>query len=324
MNTVRYPKHDANPVSKVLVLDESPRHADTIKEFCDSACLEPRKPRRGALLAVLDSNIDLGGVLIAEGYGGEPEATWTLVRRIHEHRPELPIFLRREARADAEDLPEDLRRMFCAVFTTADMTALRKAVDEYIFCLVYPNALVRGISEISETILADRFPGWDVLWDTPFIVHDRVIFGEVLSLIPLESAWCRGYMMMQAKESALLALPQGREGVAADFRTANGLLSETTNLIWGAFKNRFIGSATNSAVHNVQVPLIVNLEHKYISFGTSNPQLCFRFTLAERGSGRTATVLQRFVFNINWSPEDFRELSLAEAGSADSGELELF
>jgi hypothetical protein len=146
----------------------------------------------------------------------------------------------------------------------------------------------------------------------------------VLSLIPLESAWCRGYMMLQAKEAALLDLPQAGAAVADDFRSANGLLSETTNLIWGAFKNRFIGAATVSAVHNVQVPLIVNLEHRYISFGTSNPQLCFRFTLTERGSHRTATVLQRFIFNINWSPEDFRELSLAEAGSTDSGELELF
>jgi hypothetical protein len=324
MNTVRYPRHDASPVSKILVLDDVPRHAAAIKAFCDSASLEPRKPRRGALHAVLDSNIDLGGVLMAEGYGGDAQATWALAREFHEHRPELPIFLRRAVRADADDLPADLRRLFCAVFTTADMTALRKAVDEYIFCLVYPNALVRGISEISDAVLAARFPGWDVLGDTPFIVHDRVIFGEVLSLIPLESAWCRGYMMMQAKEAALLALPQGGDAVATDFRSANGLLSETTNLIWGAFKNRFIGSATISAVHNVQVPLIVNLEHKHISFGSSNPQLCFRFTLAERGSARTATVLQRFVFNINWSPEDFRELSLAEAGSADSGELELF
>jgi hypothetical protein len=324
MTAASYPRHSDEPVSKILVLDESPRHADAIKEFCESAALEARKPRPGALGSVLNSSIDLGGVLLAEGFGGSAEATWAVARIIHTQRPELPIFLRRDQRADVDDLPEELRRMFCAVFTVADMTGLRKAVDEYIFCLVYPNALVRGISEISESIFADRFSGWDVLWDTPFIVHDRVIYGEVLSLIPLESAWCRGYMMLQAKEAALLTLPQGAVATPADFRSANSLLSETTNLIWGAFKNRFIGSAITSAVHNVQVPLIVNLEHRYISFGTSNPQLCFRFTLSERGTGRTVTLLQRFVFNINWSPEDFRELSLAEAGAADSGELELF
>ena len=37
-------------------------------------------------------------------------------------------------------------------------------------------------------------------------MRDRIIFGEVFSLIPLESTWCRGYMMMQAEEQPILDL----------------------------------------------------------------------------------------------------------------------
>jgi hypothetical protein len=325
MNAVNPLVHSDRPVSKILVLDESPLHAAVIKEFCQSADLVPLKVRRGSLLSVLETNIDLGGIVLAEDYGGAMATAWETGHAINARRPELPIFLRREGKATLDDLPEDVRRPFCAAFDATDMEPLRKAVSDYIFCLVYPNALVRGISEITETILADRFPGCTVRWETPYVVHDRVIFGEVLSLIQLESAWCRGYMMLQAEGEALKHLPldvSGRE--VGDFREANNLLSELTNLIWGSFKNRFIGSETHSAVNHVQVPLIVNLEHKYMSFGTTNPQLCFRFTLTDGATGRRTALLQRFVFNINWSPEDFRELSLGQGAEADAGALELF
>jgi len=72
------------------------------------------------------------------------------------------------------------------------------------------------------------------------------------------------------------------------------------------------------------VPLLVNHKHKYISFGTSNPQLCFRFTLADATGTRTATLYARFVFNLSWSPQDFREIPQAFAGLVESGELQLF
>jgi hypothetical protein len=73
----------------------------------------------------------------------------------------------------------------------------------------------------------------------------------------------------------------------------------------------------------VQVPLIVNLEHRYMSFGTRDPQLCFRYTLTRADGEQRATLLQRFVFNINWLPEQFRELNAVE-GESDAGALELF
>ena len=43
-----------------------------------------------------------------------------------------------------------------------------------------------------------------------------------------------------------------------------------------------------------------------------------------KATGRATALMQRFVFNINWSPEDFRELTLAQSADADAGALELF
>jgi hypothetical protein len=315
-----------NPVSKILVLDNSTEHAQTIKQFCDDNNLVALKVRKGAVMNVLRTNIDLGGILYSENYCDSAEETASVARAIHSARPELPMIIRREAQATLTGLPDNGGRIFCAAYVASDMEALRKVIDEYIFCLMYPNALLRGIAEIIETVLKGQFEAMTVTMNTPYIVHDRVIFGELFSLIQLESNWCRGYMMLQTEETPLLALMGRGVASAADsaFRTVNDLLSEITNLIWGSFRNRYIGVANAASNSQVQVPLVVNHKRKYISFGTENPQLCFRFTLKDPVSGRSSTLYARFIFNLNWSPEDFKEITPDIANLVDSGELELF
>lgn len=161
--------------------------------------------------------------------------------------------------------------------------------------------------------------------ETPFIVRDRVIFGEVFSLIPLESSWCRGYMMIQTEEAPILnELNRRTSSTDAGFRDVNNLLAEVTNLIWGSFKNRYIGDRVVNSARHIEVPLIVNHKHKYISFGTENPQLCFFYLLTDDETGATIKVYQRFIFNLNWSPEDFQEIVHDSTALVEAGELELF
>lgn len=313
-------------ISKVLVLDNSPQHFEAIKQFCAENNLVGLKVRKNRLMSVLRSNIDLGAILYSENYGGTPEENAEIALKIHTVRPELPIIIRRETEATLDDVPASMSRVYCGAYTSSDTAGLRKIIDEYIFSLVYPNALVRGISEITETVLTSQFTNLTISWDTPNIVRDRVIFGEVFSLIPLESSWCRGYMMLQTEEEAILKVLNSDRSVDEDanFRTVNSLLGEITNLIWGSFKNRYIGDAALSSGNQVQVPLVVNHKHKYISFGTENPQLCFLYTLKDESTGHSLKLYQRFIFNLNWSPEDFKELQHDVGELVDSGELELF
>jgi hypothetical protein len=177
------------PVSKVLVLDDCPVHKEALKRFCDENNLVGVKVGKNRLQSVLRSNIDLGAVLFAEGYGGSTEASAEIAIRINAVRPELPIIMRRETDPSVEGLPESLRRVVCAAYVAHDMAPLRKVIDEYIFSLDYPNALVRGIADMTQAILGDVFKDLTITCDTPYIVRDRIIFGEVFSLIPLESAW---------------------------------------------------------------------------------------------------------------------------------------
>ena len=80
----------------------------------------------------------------------------------------------------------------------------------------------------------------------------------------------------------------------------------------------------NALRQPVQVPLLVNHKHKYVSFGSDNPQLCFRFTLTDTETGDALTLYERFVFNLDWSPDEFHEIVQDLSGTSDAGELELF
>jgi CheY-specific phosphatase CheX len=321
---------NAKLVSKVLVLDHSPECYETIKSFCDANDLVGLKVQEDNVMTVLKSNVDLGAILLSEKFFGYAHGGLALAYEMHQIRPELPIFLRREYVDDLEDLSETDKKSFTVAYTIKTIDKLRKYIDECIFCVMYPNALVRGITELTKMSLESQLKGVNIEIDTPYIVRDRIIFGEIFTLIPLESSWCRGYMMLQTQEQSLLDLIKNDKthvnpDDADDFRNVNNVLGEVTNLIWGAFKNRFI-SYTKSNINMAQVPLVINHQHRYISFGSENPQLCFRYRMVDTDQGVTKTYLlyQRFVFNLNFSPEDFTENEGVMDDLMNSGELELF
>lgn len=318
----------AQLVSKVLVLYDDAEVRGHIKAFCDAHHLIPVKPQAGAALTVLKSNVDLGAIFMQETYTGEGGNALELARAIHAIRPELPIFLRREAASHLDDLPDLYRGIFTAAYTTSTIDELAPLIDKNIFSFQYPNALVRGITEITKNTLETQFKGVEVRTEAPYMVRDRIIYGELFTLIPLESTWCRGYMMLQTEEGPLIKyVEDGRTHISRDpanFRDINHVMGEVTNLIWGAFKNRFI---SNEPVdwRQSQVPLIVNHEHRYISFGSEDPQLCFRYTLVDPNGEATPLVLyQRFVFNLSWAPEKFKENEVLTEDLFESGELEFF
>lgn len=322
--------HDPTIVSKVLVLESDATCVESIKTFCDEKHLVGLKVQPENVMAVLRSNLDLGGIFLSESYANMAQGGLALARKIHAVRPELPIFLRRESSGSLDDLPARDRHLFSAGYTLACMAKLQTAIAEFIFSRSYPNALVRGISEIAIPALESQFKSMRVEVEAPYLVRDRLIFGEIFTLIPLESSWCRGYMMLQTEEEALMHLVKERRTFvnpeeAFDFRNLNGLLGEITNLIWGAIKNRFLSKRLNS-VYQSQVPIIINNLHRYISFGSDNPQLCFKYTVSDPDNSaiRPLVLQQKFVFNLDWSPEDFSENIVSVDDLVSSGELELF
>ncbi len=313
--------------AKVLLLEHEPSHYRALLDFCDSTGLVPLPCTAQEALQALVQHKDLGGVLLAEDLPCDGADALALARAIHQQRPELPIFLRR-----TRDLPltgadaEAVRHPWPG----SELQALRVQVEASLFRLRYPVELVQGVVDLTRSALAAMFPGAEVAHEPPYIVHDRIIFGQVSTLIPIESTWCRGYMMLQTEEAALrqgVIQGLGMEGAGSDlgFRALNHLLAETTNLIWGAFKNRYIPPEA-FAYEQTQVPIVINHEQKYISFGSSDPQLCIRWRLIDprRAGLPPLTIVQRLIFNLLWSPEEYVRFAAMSPPVQPSGVLELF
>ena len=311
--------------AKVLLLDHDPRHYQAQWDFAQSLGLVVLPRNATDALATLGQHKDLVGVMLAEDLPCESGDALSLAVAIHRLRPELPIFLRRTGH---QALTEEQTRAVAHPWT--EMDTLRDAIEHSLFSLRYPTELVAGIVELTSHAIRSMFPHALVANEQPYVVHDRIIFGQVSTLIALESTWCRGYMMLQTEESALrqgMMQGFGYEGVGGDlnFRELNHLLGETTNLIWGAFKNRYIPPKA-FANQQTQVPIVINHEHKYISFGSQDPQLCVRYQLADprRPGLPPLIIVQRLIFNLLWSPETFTEFSTPSDAQVATGELELF
>ncbi|MDE2000423.1 MAG: chemotaxis protein CheX [Burkholderiales bacterium] len=318
----------AELVSKVLVLDESSDCSARIKAFCDANHLVPLRAQSENVMSVLKSNVDLGAIFLAEDYGVPARDGLSFAREIHDVRPELTIFFRRNSLDTLDDMPELQKSLFSHAYTIDTIDKLGPIINEAIFSLVYPNGLVRGITEITKAALESQFKDVDVTTEAPYIVRDRIIYGELFTLIPLESNWCRGYMMLQTEEGPLVQFVENEKThistAEVNFRDINHVLGEVTNLVWGSFKNRYI-SYDPIEGRASQVPIMVNHLHRYISFGSEDPQLCFRYTLVDRTGQMPPMVLyQRFVFNLSWNPDKFKENEALVEDLFDSGELELF
>ena len=319
-------------VSHVLVYDVSAYALDKIKDFCDKNSLIGLRTQSDSMNDVLESNVHLGAVFLCEDLDETGKSGIEIAVEIHQRRPELPIFIRRTEVKDLHDLPKELQTIFAGAYHNDTFDTLKKLIDRYLFSLHYPEELVSGIKEMSLEVLHSSFKDMEVFCDTPYIVKDKIIYGELFSLMPIEASWCRGYMMLQTEERSMMDAIRAEKTqlspIDPDFREVNTMLSEISNMAWGGFKSRFASGEEENQEdlsHRIQVPIIINHSHKYISFGSDEPQLCYRYTLVDP-DGRLAPVslYQKFVFSLSWSPEKFKVNQQQVDDLVDNGALELF
>jgi len=275
---------------------------------------------------VLASNLDLGAIFLTEAADLNGVTGLDLCVRVHEMRPELPIFLRRVSN---QELPENVQEAISGCYENNNIQQLNDLIDQYICSMYYPAELAKGFQEISTKVFEDIIPGIKVSCNHPYLVKDQLIHGELFSLIPLESDWCRGYMMLQATENEVLELIRSEATAIHSYRPnryeINSLLSEITNLIWGKARSCYFSEVESLETNRTQVPIIVNHSQKHISFGSTEPQLCFKFTLHDpKYRFKDITLYQRLIFNLTWSPEKFAENDKIIDNFLEGGELEMF
>lgn len=322
-------------VSKVLIFEDDASAQAKLKTFCAEHGLVGLKQCEHSSMQMLQANIDLGAVLISENSSDSAEGLgdgFELARRIHQLRRELPIFIRRNGRDDLDDLPADEKVGIAGAYDIDKPEGLKQLLDQYLADTEYPISLIRRMEEVTHSSLNALFRDIEVSNELPYLVKDKLTYGDILSLLPVEAPWFSGYMMIQAEEQPMLGLiKDGRtaiDGHAVDFRDVMGMLSEITNLAWGGLRTRLLAlhPPTLDDSTRISVPITVNQYKEYISFGTDRSQLCFKYTLRDLHNRLTPVILyQKFIFNIRWSPEEY--LAADENKVEDlvqSGCLELF
>lgn len=315
--------------SKVLIHDNNPDYLDQIKGFCDSNQLIALKAKADNVMEVLESNVDLSAIFLSEDFGDIPQWGFRLGKKMHEIRPDIPIFLRRNSALSLDDLEPDVQSVFCASYTIDLIDNLKPTLSQYIFSLYYPNKLVRGIQELTEEAINSQFEDVTIECSTPFLVRENLIHGELMSLIPLDSGWCRGYLLVNTEKKVLTDMIKNNlTHFSADkcgIEEVNGILSEITNLVWGGFKVRYVVEGDEHKLHeSVQIPIVIDCEDDSISFGSEAPQLCFKYTLFDKNSLKRIEIVQRLIFHLHWMPDLFTENKVLVDELIDSGELEFF
>ncbi len=287
--------------SRVLVYDHDASQMDLLKSFFATRSLIGLKvENESKILEVLETNIDLGAVFLSANVPDE------IIARIHGLRSELPIFVRQVDAAPA------MAMVPVVPYETGDEDKLDQLVNTYIFNRYYPTDLIRLIAEGSRDVISEVFSGLDVKFEVPYLIRDRIIYGELFSLIRMETDWCRGYMMLQmAEEQAGVLIQEGdvpgikpSEG-ELNFRVVNGLLSELTNSVWGKLKGAFSpkGSMKAKSKFSSEIPSVINHSRNYISFGTDDPKLCFKYVMQREGKEQPTVIFQKFAFHLKWEPE---------------------
>ena len=315
--------------SKVVVVEHDKDKLGALKQFIESCNLDGYQASMTTVSSVLKHNVDLGAIFLPYTAGHE-SSDMELALAIHMSRSELPIFLRVDSHDAADELPVKLRNAATGVYVHQEHERLKELVDTYLFNRHYPNAFVTSVKEFTLAAFQAAFKGLHAEIDPPYIVKDKIIYGELFSLLPLESTWCRGYMTLQSEEDnvrqAIAARKTQMHAIEPNFHHVNELLAELANMVRGGFKTRYGSEAIDLQGHvRVEVPIIINYAHKYISFGTDAPQLCFKITLTDPdGKLRPVVMYEKFIFSLDWSPEKYAESNQSVNDLVSSGEHELF
>lgn len=317
-------------VSNVLVLDGNEDAYGVLKVFCQENHLVGFRASADSVNSVLKSNINFGAILISEEAVSNHIDSIELSYQIHLHRPDLPIFLRRYNSDNLIGIPDKYQAIFAGAYCLSKLESLKTYVHDQIFDEFYPSDLVAGMQSVSEACVKGGFKDVDIQSELPCLVRDKLM-DDFNTLISLESKWCRGYMMLQVAKDEIVEYIRARKtGVAASEisdQDADTVMSNLTNEIWGAIKREFIGydNELGGEANRIQVPLFINPDTRYISFGTSKPQLCYRYRVLDKSGDLAPLVItQKLIFNLDWSPENFEQSHQSVEEFIETGDLEMF
>ena len=315
--------------SQVLIFDNNPQSLGFLVKVCHETSLTLLKAK-DVSLSILDANIDLGAIFIS--HDSLQKGDNAFINKISESKRDIPIFigLPKGTNEVTVKLPDKLS--ITCFYSEDKREEFLDNIRKYIFSRYYPSQITHAISTSTLNVFSSYFKGCKINSHLPYLVMDHYVYGDVLTMVPIKTNWCSGYMMLQVQQNDLLRwLTKDTTGLKTieevNFRDINELLKEATNQVWGRvrkdlFHNNY--EPLNSDV-DIQVPIITNHIHHYMSFGSEAPQLSIQYDISdEDDTFDSFSIKQKFVFNVQWIPEEYKPKDSDIDTFLESGELELF
>lgn len=315
--------------SKILAYENDEGLRNSLRNFCKDFNLNGVFISSSIrLLHTLEQRINIGAVLLCD----EGIPTRDLINEINSKHPEIPVFVRCDDVSVYEGFKPNNEVSVVRFYKTGGLNALGELISDHLFYRVYPEGLVERMQEIASNGIMSRFYGVKVLKERSFLASDKRIYGERFELISVRSNWCEGVMMIQSYGSEVdnmvragrTSFVPGEDDVT---RFSEDLLRELLNFIWGGFKAKFVPPEFTGRPTNIEVPMSINHEEKYISFGVADPLLCFKFIIENDDSSlpemKPFELYLKFSFHLYWDPDHFHENPEVEE-MTEAGELEFF
>ncbi len=300
--------------ARVLVLDHRDRERERLKGVLEKHQLQGIVADSDEqLFDLLSSNIELSAVFLSQDDRTKGSAAFSTLRNLHYQRAELPIFFRVSDDHATPGLNSEVTDLCAFTYTHNELSRLDAAIPRFIFSTFYPLTLIREFQSITMEAFSGLIGKVQVQPETPYLIRDRIIYGQICSLIRLSSDWCNGYMMLQAPETELLqTVTSGRTPLLnsqISFRSGHDVLGELTNLIWGQLKATILDAHDQGRRGLVaELPLIINENRKYLTFGATEPALCLSYKIIEQETQELLLeVHQKFLFTMTWRPEVYLE-----------------
>jgi len=314
--------------ARVLVLDHRDGERERLKEILGNHHLQGVvADTEEQLFDLLSTNIELSAVFLSQDDRTLGSGAFSTLRNLHYQRAELPIFFRMSEEERMPAIDEELTSLCAFTYYNYEYQKLNEAIPKFIFSTFYPLTLIREFQSITMGAFSGLIGNIEVVPETPYLIHDQIIYGQICSLIRLSSDWCNGYMMLQTPETELLqTVTSGRTPLLnsqISFRSGHDVLGELTNLIWGQIKATILDAHDQGRRGLVaELPLIINENRKYLTFGATEPALCLSYKIRE---AETKVLLwevhQKFLFTMTWRPETYLENPAALENLLAQGEL---
>lgn len=315
----------------MLIHDVNQWHLDALRGFCESHDLVGLVAEDTACIReVLDSNIDLGAIFLCEEADKNEKTGKQIATEIHNERAELPVFIRHdEGTVFSEESDENRGFAWAGSYSAGETKKLEELIQRYIFNRYYPTKVIKDITEQTSAVIRDTLTRVDVECGSPFLISDKIVDGEVMSLMRIESEWCRGYMMLESHEDCIASLINGERinspsnlAELSGYQRIHATISELTNAVWGKLKVCFMTYAANNLTYRSEVPCVINYKRNFLTFGSDEPTLCFRYKVTDWDKDlKPVYIHQKFAFHLKWAPEKRKQDPEKLQGLINSGKV---